>query len=333
MKEKIYLRTSDLARATEISVQQVRNYEAGGFLPAVERSPSGYRRYTRRHLVALQATRQMIGGYGWQRTQEIMQAANQGRLAEALAAIDGQHAEIDRARQQLEQTLAALGVLAAQLPSMASSRATQQLHVGAAARLVGVRVSAVRFWEQQGLLQPARESGSRYRVYGERQLRRLRIVALLRQANYDFAAIRTTLDELEAGQPQRAVAAVTQRRAELAGLSWRCLQALASFYAYASEFSDLAPPGDLTPASARGRHPLLIPKRGENPWSVSTGVSARVCSLVRQRALTSSARAARLAKKWPTFSCTAALVPRQVFAATSSRTHAQMASSALKSGL
>jgi DNA-binding transcriptional MerR regulator len=105
-------------------------------------------------------------------------------------------------------------------------------------RLVGVRVSALRFWEQQGLLQPIRENGSKYRLYDEQQLRRLGIVALLRQANYDFAAIRTTLDELEAGQSQRAVAAVEQRRSELASMSWRCLEAMAAFYAYISEFLD-----------------------------------------------------------------------------------------------
>ena len=66
----------------------------------------------------------------------------------------------------------------------------------------------------------------------------LRIVALLRQANYDFATIRTTLDELEAGQSRRVVAAVEQRRSELASMSWRCLEAMAAFYAYISEFLD-----------------------------------------------------------------------------------------------
>jgi DNA-binding transcriptional MerR regulator len=102
--------------------------------------------------------------------------------------------------------------------------------------MVGVRVSALRFWEQIGLLQPVREAGSRYRLYDERQLRRLRIVALLRQANYDFPAIRTTLDELEAGQLQRAITAVEQRRSDLARVSRQCLGALAAFHAYASEF-------------------------------------------------------------------------------------------------
>ncbi len=167
-----------------------------------------------------------------------MQAAHQGRLAHALALIDERHAELAGTRLQLAQTLAALSVLAAQLPSETHPRFSQRLRVGAAARLVGVRVSALRFWEQQGLLQPIRENGSKYRLYDEQQLRRLRIVALLRQANYDFATIRTTLDELEAGQPQRAVAAVEQRRSEIAGISWRCLQAMATFYGYANEFLD-----------------------------------------------------------------------------------------------
>ncbi len=233
-----YLRTKDLAQAFHISVQQVRNYEASGFIPAVERSPSGYRRFTQQHLGALKTARHLIGGYGWQRAQQIMQAAHQGRLAHALALIDERHAELAGTRLQLAQTLAALSVLAAQLPSETHPRFSQRLRVGAAARLVGVRVSALRFWEQQGLLQPIRENGSKYRLYDEQQLRRLRIVALLRQANYDFATIRTTLDELEAGQPQRAVAAVEQRRSEIAGISWRCLQAMATFYGYANEFLD-----------------------------------------------------------------------------------------------
>src|SRR5689334_16696679 len=116
MTVKPYLRTIDLAQAIQVSVQQVRNYEASGLLPAVERSPSGYRRYTRQHLAALKTARLLVGGYGWPLAQGIMQAAHQGRLADGLALIDGRHAELDRTRLQLEQTLAALGILAAQLP-------------------------------------------------------------------------------------------------------------------------------------------------------------------------------------------------------------------------
>ena len=238
MTVNTFLRTKDLAQALRVSVQQVRNYEASGFIPAAERSATGYRRYTEQHLAAIKGAKQLIGGYGRQRAQQIMQAVHRGRLADAMALIDERHAELASTRAQLEQTLAALSLLAAQLPAAAYPRFAQGLRVGAAAHLVGVRVSTLRFWEQQGLLQPIRENGSNYRLYDERQLRRLRMVALLRQANYDFATIRTTLDELEAGQPQRAVAAVEQRRSALASRSWHCLAAMAGLYAYIHEFGD-----------------------------------------------------------------------------------------------
>ena len=233
-----YFRTKDLAEAVNISVQQVRNYEAFGFIPRVERSPSGYRRYTQHHLAALKTARYLIGGYGWVLAQRIVQAVHDDRLADALALIDERHAELARTRKELEQTLATLRVLAAQLPAIMPGRLARGFQIGAAARLVGVQVSALRFWEQQGLLHPSRDKGSKYRLYDERQIRRLRIVVLLRQANHDFAAIRTTLDQLEAGQPQRAVAAVEQRRSELASVSWRCVAAMAALHAYIHDFLD-----------------------------------------------------------------------------------------------
>lgn len=230
------LRTKDLAEAIGVSVQQVRNYEVQGFLPPVPRTANGYRRYTPQHVAALTLVKALTEGYGWQRTQAIMRALHAGAVGEALAHINECHAELDATRLQLERTLAALGGLTEQLPAGPHPRAPMRLRVGDAARATGVRVSAIRFWEQQGLLHPTREAGSRYRLYDERQLRRLRIVALLRQGHHDFTVIHATLDELEAGQPQRAIAAVEQRRVALVERSWHCVQALAQFHAYVTEF-------------------------------------------------------------------------------------------------
>jgi DNA-binding transcriptional MerR regulator len=108
--------------------------------------------------------------------------------------------------------------------------------VGEAAKQVGVRVSALRFWEQQGLLHPLRERDSRYRLYDEQQMRRLRVVVLLREAGYGFNVIVPVLGELAAGRPEQAIMAVEQRRAELSRRSWACVEALASFQRYVSEF-------------------------------------------------------------------------------------------------
>lgn len=165
-----------------------------------------------------------------------MQALHRGDLSVALALIDTRHAEQALKRHQLEQTLSALQALAAQPAPRRSAHAFQVFRVGEAARQVGVRVSALHFWEQQGLLQPVRDQSSRYRLYDEQQMRRLRVVVLLREARYDFTVIRSVLAELEAGRPEQAIVAVEKRHEELTQASWRCIEALACFQRYVQEF-------------------------------------------------------------------------------------------------
>ena len=231
------LRTIDLARATGISVQQVRNYEAWGLLPAASRSKSGYRLYTQRHLAALKTARGMVGGYSWQRTSAIMQALHQGNLSASLSLIDSRHAELANKRLQVEQTLSALHALAAQPASLQSAHPSSQgLRVGEAARQVGARVSALHFWEQQGLLYPVRDRDSRYRLYGEQQMQRLRVIVLLREAGYNFDVIQSVLDEMAAGRPEKAIVTVEKRREELTRTSWLCVEAMANFQRYVYEF-------------------------------------------------------------------------------------------------
>lgn len=227
------LRTVDLARAVGLSVQQVRNYEAWGFVPPAERSPSGYRRYTAEHLAALKAARTLIAGYGWQRSLAVMRALHAGELDAALALVDARHAELDRDRRRVEQTLAALRPIAQEPVEYARVRSRQGLRVGEAARRVGVEVSAVRYWEQRGLLAPLRDRSSRYRLYDERQLRRLQVIVLLREASYAVDAIAPVLDELASGRPERALEAVQLRRADIARSSRACAEATATLWEYA----------------------------------------------------------------------------------------------------
>jgi DNA-binding transcriptional MerR regulator len=236
MTDRPYLRTHDLALAGSISVQQVRNYEASGLIPQAQRSPSGYRLYTPQHLVALKTVKSMVPGYGWPRTSAIMQALHRGDLSAALAIIDERHAEQARKRLQMEQTLSALRLLAAESASKPRTSHPGRVRVGEAAKQVGVRVSALHFWEQLGLLHPVREQYSRYRLYDEQQMRRLHVVALLRGAGYPFNAIQSVLDELAAGRPEKAIAAVEKRREELTRTSWSCILALTSFQHYVSVF-------------------------------------------------------------------------------------------------
>jgi DNA-binding transcriptional MerR regulator len=234
------VKTRDLAKAVGLSVQQVRNYEALGFLPPAQRSDNQYRQYTAHHLAALQTARRLIQGYGWQHALTIMQAIHRNDVDAVLALVDARHAELDLTRQQVDQTLAALRLAAAEPVVWLRLRTTHGIGIRDAAKRVGVRVSAVRYWEQRGLLRPTRDAQNHYRRYDEYQLHCLQIIALLRQAGYPFARIRTVLDELEAGKIELAVEVITQRRAEVGTKSRACIEATAAFWSYATTWGTLS---------------------------------------------------------------------------------------------
>ena len=256
------MRPIDLARAVGVSPQTIRGYERVGFLPPSERTPTGQRRYGPRHAQAIQAARAMIAGYGWERALEIMRAAHQGDQAGMLALVDARHAALARQRQEIDEVLAALRTLRqmeaeqeAPAPSAAGAcgnrvsalsasprapaparRGQPALTVGEAARQVGVRPSAIRFWEMQGLLQPERDRESRYRRYRPEQMRRLHMIVLLRNGGYGFEAIRSVLAELSAGAPEQALAAIEGRREELIAASRRCMAATAALWGYLQDW-------------------------------------------------------------------------------------------------
>lgn len=178
----------------------------------------------------------MIGGYGWQQALRIMQALHGDDCATALALMDARHTEFATKRQQIQQTLEALRVISKETfvwKDIPSSRTSQ---IGEAAKQAGVRTSALHFWEQVGLLQPIRDRNSRYRLYDEQQLHRLRIIVLLREAGYRFDVIHAVLDEITSERVDRAIQAIEKRSEELTRMSWACVEATASFRDYVRDF-------------------------------------------------------------------------------------------------
>jgi DNA-binding transcriptional MerR regulator len=231
---KKFLRTADLAKATGISVQTVRNYEERGFLPAAARSPTGYRLYTSRHLYALRVAQMLVPSFGWWHSRNILAHIHQDDLNVALATIDARHGELHHERQATEETLRLLRETSATLPRLLDDKQRYRdgVPISEAAKIAGVRTSALRFWEELGLLQPRRDKNSHYRLYDAEQLRRLQVVALLRKGNYRFEAIRTVLDQIAQGSLEEAFAAAEKRLQELAVISRRCVEATAALWAY-----------------------------------------------------------------------------------------------------
>lgn len=167
-----YLRTSDLARAVGIHPNTVRRYVEWGLLPPVERSPSGYRRFTSRHLDCLNLVRlvysfnypgRAIRQSGIEIIQSVVEDDLGGALERAyhhLALVQSERAQADAAATLLERW-AAGGV---------TNAVVKPLQIGQAAKLLGVTIDVLRNWERNGLLKVPRDPLNGYRRYGPQEI-------------------------------------------------------------------------------------------------------------------------------------------------------------------
>ncbi|MGX1511974.1 TioE family transcriptional regulator [Streptomyces collinus] len=230
------LRTVDLARTAGLSTQQVRNYEDAGVLPPAGRTDAGYRVFGERHRDALLTYRALQPGYGAVTATRVMRAVHDGDVAAALALVDAAHAALHKERVSLRAAGEALDVLAgrdAAEPPPRSGDGAQGLRIGEVAALVGVRTSALRVWEEAGLLVPGRERGTGYRVYGPADVRDARVVRALRRSHHLFEQIRPVLEDLRrAGSSEALRAAVEARGRALTARTRSMLAGAGALHAY-----------------------------------------------------------------------------------------------------
>ncbi|OIV38067.1 hypothetical protein BIV57_07755 [Mangrovactinospora gilvigrisea] len=233
------MRPVDLARDAGLSVSQVRTYERLGILPPADRTPAGHRRYGPRHLHALRTARTAMAGYGWQTAADVLAAVHRGEPARARTLVDEAHGRLAAQRARTREATAAVdAALAAARPDAAAERGprgrrAEPLRIGEAAARAGVRVSALRFWEDEHrLLAPAREAGTGYRRYDAGELAKVTLIALLRSVDYRFPMIAQVLEELAAGSPEQVRTALEARLTRLDESSAACLAATAAVHDY-----------------------------------------------------------------------------------------------------
>ncbi len=197
-----YLRTSDLAKAVGVHPNTVRRYVDRGILPPVEYSPSGYRRFTQRHLDCLRLARQVYchqypGKAIYQSGIRIIQANISGDLRDALELAYNHLALVQSERSQADVAADLLEHWAFHAPADAT---LQPLQIGQVARLSGVTIDILRNWDRNGLIDVPRNPSNGYRCYGAQEISRLRIIRMLSRSGYSLSAILRMLIQLDQGE-------------------------------------------------------------------------------------------------------------------------------------
>lgn len=228
------LTTAAVARKAGYSTQQVRDLERLGVLPAAERAANGYRRYQERHIIALRAYRGLATAIGPMPARQLMPALLQGTLDSAAERIDGLHALFARSRDHIREASLCLHAVLTDTADVFDDR--DSMTIGELADALGVRPSALRHWEHEGLVNPDRITRSHTRRYSARAISEARIVEALRSGGHRIPSISRVLEQLrEQGMTAEAQALLDQRLIDLTRRSVALLGASGDLHTLLSE--------------------------------------------------------------------------------------------------
>jgi DNA-binding transcriptional MerR regulator len=219
------LRTVDVARRAGCSVQHVRNLEQAGALPPTTRTPAGYRTYTHVHVLAAAAYVTLSAGVGPVQAKTILRTAHRSPLPELLDALDAAHAGLHNERRVVHRQHALTAISAEPIHA---PRADDAMTISELAGALGVRASALRHWEHEGLLTPTRSTTGRARTYSPVDVRDARVIHQLRLAGHRVPALRQLLAALRGtGQHGDITAALSARQDNITQRSRALLRAAA----------------------------------------------------------------------------------------------------------
>jgi len=184
-----------IAERLLISTTTLRRYEEQGLIPDVPRSASNRRCYSAVHMQAFAAIRALLRAYDIPVAYEIMRKMNKEEIADALWLVNEQQYEIQAEKKRVEEMLRMLRDTNWSL--FEGIKADDTMTIGEAARIARVNASAIRHWEQEGLLASKRNEENGYRVFTLAELRKIVLISSLRKTVYDIDNIKQLLQELD----------------------------------------------------------------------------------------------------------------------------------------
>ena len=190
--------TSEIAGIMGIHPNTVMLYEKWGYIAPVERKENGYRVYTETHLEQIELVRislrsDLIKCYMKFEVQNIIRSAAQGDLRKAL---ELSRAYLTHIKNEKNNELKVMKTIRKMLKSDSKEEKNVLLNRNGAAKLIGVSINVIVNWERNGLLEVPRSKNG-YRIYGEDEIKLLRVIKALRQENYSTQCIGRMLKKLK----------------------------------------------------------------------------------------------------------------------------------------
>lgn len=196
------LSTAKVAKATGVHPNTVRLYEQWGFLPAVPRSASGYRLFTTAHVDQMRLARLVMGGSWAGRAvrHSGVQVVRQAAASDLSGALEEAYHHLTLVRSERAQAETAVGYVERWAEGIPGDLTVKPVLIKEAAKILHSTPDALRNWERNGLIQIPRHPSNGYRLYGQIEINRLRVIRMLLRAGYSIMAVLRMLLQLDQGR-------------------------------------------------------------------------------------------------------------------------------------
>lgn len=222
------MKTAAVAAAVGYSAQQVRDLEALGVIPPAARSHSGYRQFSTDHVQELRAYRDLAHAVGPVAARRAMRQIRIDPPDQAVALICEFYAKLNQEREQTLAARSALESIRAEATTDDTPAAADSMTITQLAQALGVRASALRFWESVGLIAPERvtTTAGAARRYPITAIREARITAALRASGYRVPEAQKAINALhELADTTDSLAALDARLQSIAQRALALLRA------------------------------------------------------------------------------------------------------------
>lgn len=184
-----------IAKELNVSTTTLRRYEDQGLIPDVPRTPSNRRCYTSLHMQAFVTIRALLRGYEIPVVYDMMRKIKNHDIEHALWLLNQQLHDTQVEKHRVEEVLNMLRN--ADFSKYRSLKITDSMTIGEVARMAGVNTSAIRHWEQEGLITSGRNEDNGYRVFSQTELRKIILISSLRKTVYFIENMKHLLNNLE----------------------------------------------------------------------------------------------------------------------------------------
>ncbi|MEK3747579.1 MerR family transcriptional regulator [Paenibacillus sp. FSL E2-8871] len=184
-----------IAKKLNVSTTTLRRYEDQGLVPEVPRTPSNRRCYTDIHVQAFITIRALLQGYEIPVVYDVMRKIKARQIEDALWSINQEQFNTQTEKHRLEDVLRMFRN--ADLSKYNDLEVTNAMTIGEVAQMAGVKPSAIRHWEQEGLITSNRNKDNGYRVYTITELRKIILISSLRKTVYNIENMKQLLNEIE----------------------------------------------------------------------------------------------------------------------------------------